>query len=231
VGRQRLAIYTIAGSAPPLLPEAPLEEKIRAQAHAQYLSGELAAAVKTFAGQPAPPEGAVEATLFAEGLAQDGDQAAVPFIQALRAVEPIEAEAATARLALRLGQAELARDALISAFVHYRTSPWPSQIGMAHALGLVEELAAAHAEMVPVLFDALRQPFAAAALEEPRRLVLLSLASRVRVPELCREALLPLEPHVPWRADLLKYRASCYQRTRDERASQAQAELQQYLRQ
>lgn len=230
VGRQRLAIYTIAGSAPPPLPGAPEEEKIRAQAHAQYLSGELAAAVKTFAGQPAPPEGAVEATLFAEGLAQNGDQAAIPFIQALRAVEPIEAEAATARLALRLGQAELARDALISAFVHYRTSPWPSQIGMAHALGLVEELAAAHPEMVPVLFDALRQPFAVAALEEPRRLVLLHLATVGRVPDLCREALLAFEPHVPWRGDLLRYRANCYERTRDERAMQARAELQELLR-
>lgn len=101
---------------------------------------------------------------------------------------------------------------------------------MAHALGLVEELAAARPEMVPVLFDALRQPFAVAALEEPRRLVLLHLASVGQVFDLCREALLAFEPHVPWRADFLRYRANCYQRTRDERAMQARAELQELLR-
>src|SRR6185503_11060662 len=149
-------------------------------------------------------------------------------IQELRATSAVEAEAATARLALRLGQFDLARNALASALVRYRDDPWPSQIAMAHALSLSDELATAKPDALGVLFEALRQPFAVAALEEPRRLVLLNLAARVRSPDLCREALQALEPHVPWRADVLRYRASCYERQKDERAPLAREELQEF---
>jgi len=49
--------------------------------------------------------------------------------------------------------------------------------------------------------------------------------------ESCREAVAPFEPHVPWRADVLRFRASCYERTRDPRALQARADLQEFERQ
>jgi len=229
--RQRLAIYTIAGSPPPLPADASESETLRAKAHAHYVAGDLKGALDAFAAQPHPPEGAVESALFAEGLADRGDQAAVRHIQELRATSAVEAEAATARLALRLGQFDLARNALASALVRYRDDPWPSQIAMAHALSLSDELATAKPDALGVLFEALRQPFAVAALEEPRRLVLLNLAARVRSPDLCREALQALEPHVPWRADVLRYRASCYERQKDERAPLAREELQEFLAQ
>jgi hypothetical protein len=127
--------------------------------------------------QPAP-EGAVETTLLAEGLAEAGDPRAVAHIQALRGVDGTEAEAATARLALRLDRPDLARDALVAAFVHYRADPWASQLAMSHALALADELTLKHPDAVPALFEALGHPFAASALEEPRRLVRLSVGSR-----------------------------------------------------
>lgn len=229
VARQRLALYTIAGTPPPVAPDAPEAERIRARAHAQYLAGELAAAVETLAGQPQAPEGAVETTLFAEGLAERGDESALGHIRALKDVDPSEAEAATARLALRLGQPELARDALVSAFVRYRTDPWPSQIAMGHALSLATELAAARPAMAPILFEALSEPFSVAALEEPRRLVLIGLASLGGGPERCGRALEGLEPDVPWRGDVLRFRAACYERTGDPRARQARRELDAFL--
>jgi hypothetical protein len=230
VARQRAAIYVVAATAPPVDSSAPDAERVRAQAYAQYLSGELVAAVKTFATQPAPPEGAVETALFAEGLADAGDPGAASYIRALQDIDSTEAEAATARLALRLGQLPLARDALVSAFVHYRSDPWPSQVSMSHALALAEELTRAHAEMVPLVFDALAEPFAVAAIEEPRRLVRLSVGSHSGTFYRCREAIEPFEPHVPWRADVLQYRAHCYEQTRDPRAFQARADLEEYRR-
>jgi len=230
VARQRPAIYAIAGSAAPPLPGATEPERVRAEAYAQYLAGDLAAAAQTFLGQPAPPEGPVETSLLAEGLADAGDSRAVAYIRALRGIEPTEAEAATARLALRSDRPDLARDALVSALVHYRTDPWPGQVGMSHALALVDELSLARPEMVPVLFAALGQPFAVAALEEPRRLIRLSVASHGGLSDRCREAVLPFEPHVPWRADVLRFRARCYAVTRDPRASAARADLEDYLR-
>jgi hypothetical protein len=128
-------------------------------------------------------------------------------------------------------QPELARDALVTALVHYRTDPWPGQVSMSHALALADELTLGRNEMVPFLFEALGQPFSVLALEMPRRIVRLSVASHGPLLERCREAVAPFEPHVSWRADLLKYRATCYERTHDPRARQARAELEQYLQQ
>jgi hypothetical protein len=230
VARQRAAIYMVAGTPPPPDPQATDAERVRAQAYAQYLSGELVAAVKTFATQPAPPEGAVDTALFAEGLADAGDPGAAAYIRALHDVDPTEAEAATARLALRLGQLPVARDALVSAFVHYRTNPWPSQMSMSHALALAEELTRAHAELVPLVFDALGEPFAVAAIEEPRRLVRLSVGSHSGTFYRCDEAIAPFEPHVPWRADVLQYRVRCYEQSRDRRARAARADLEAFKR-
>jgi hypothetical protein len=223
VERQRLAIYTIAGSAAPPRQAASEADAIRARAHAEYVRGELRAAVATFRGQPAPPEGAVETAIFAEGLADGGDPGASAYIRELQAIDASEAEAAAARLALRVGQPEIALGALVSAFTRYRSDPWPGQIPMSHALALAGELGAAHPEAAPLLRAALDEPFAVAALEEPRRLVRLNLAAADA--ERCRAALHAFEPHVPWRADFLRLRASCYEKTRDERSALARREL------
>jgi spermidine synthase len=229
VARQRSAIYSVSASAPPREPDASPEERGRVEAHARYIDGDLAAAARTLMAQPGTPEGAVETTLLAEGLAEAGDPRAVAHIQALRGVDGTEAEAATARLALRLDRPDLARDALVAAFVHYRADPWASQLAMSHALALADELTLKHPDAVPALFEALGQPFAAAALEEPRRLVRLSVGSHGGPSERCRQAVLPYEPHVPWHADVLRYRALCYEWTADARAAQARVELEQFL--
>jgi spermidine synthase len=231
VDRQRVAIYAVAGTPPPAEPDAAEAERLRAQSLTQYLSGDLADAAKTFQQYGQAPQGAVETTVLAEGLAETGDPRAVAYIKALRDVQPTEADAATARLALRLGQPELARDALAAAFVRYRTDPWASQVSMSHALALADELTLAHPDMVPVLFDALAEPFSVSALEEPRRLVRLSVASHGGLSDRCRDAVAPFEPHVPWRSDVLKYRASCYQLTRDPRALEARSELEEFKQQ
>ena len=225
VARQRSAIYFVASTPPPVEDGVPEAERTRDKAYAQYLAGDLATAVKTFESRAMQPESPVDVTLLAEGLAEMGDLRAVPYIKDLREFEPVEASAAAARLALRRGQVEVAESALVAALVGYRTDPWPSQVSMSHALALADELTLARPDMAPVVFEALSQPFAVAALEEPRRLVRLSVESHGGTFRNCLDALEPFEPHVPWRADVLKYRADCYARMRDPRAPQARADL------
>jgi spermidine synthase len=230
VARQRLAIHTIAGSAPPARDGLDDDTKARAEAHAQYLNGELAAAARTLLGRPGAPEGLVETRMVAEGLADAGDPAAVAHIKELGRTQRVEAEAATARLAFRMGQHELALGALATAFSSYRQDPWPDQVSLSRALALADELTLAEPRAVPVVLEALGQPFALFALEEPRRLMRLSVASHGRDLGRCREMLEPLEPWVPWRADVLRYRASCYERTADPRTARARADLQDFER-
>ncbi|MET0556153.1 MAG: fused MFS/spermidine synthase [Vicinamibacteria bacterium] len=229
VARQRVAIHLVAGSPPVAAADAPADEKTRVAAHQLYLSGDLAAAARKFAEQPSPAQGLVETTLLAEGLAEAGDARAVPYIKALGDRQPTEAGAATARLALRLDQHQVALQALLAALAGYRTDPWASQIAMSHALSLADEMSLRFPQTVPLLFEALRQPFAVAALEEPRRLILLSVASHGGTYK-CEEVLAPLEPHVPWREDVLKYRVACYQPASHPRHVDARADLERFRR-
>ncbi len=47
----------------------------------------------------------------------------------------------------------------------------------------------------------------------------------------CREALAPFEPHVPWRADILRYRAECYDHVHDARLVEARTDSARFAQQ
>jgi spermidine synthase len=224
VRRQRLAVYTVADVTAPIERGTPEPDVVRARAHATYLVGWLREAVKLFQSQSHPPEGAVETALFAEGLAEAGDPAAVPHLQAMVAVEPVEARAAAARLALRTGRPEQARDALVSAFVQYRVDPWPTQSSMRRALRLAEEVATVRPDLAPSLFEATSEPFAAGAVGQQRKFTRVLLTAVPGMEGRCREAFAALEPFVPWTEELLRRRVACYG-DQGPHADRARAEL------
>jgi hypothetical protein len=227
--RHRVEIYTRAGDWFPIDEAAPPAERERVTAHGHYVNGQLLAAVESFRKQPLPPSGLIETALFAEGLAEAGDPEAAPYIRALGDFFPAEAEAATARLALRRGLPAVAAEAMVSALTRYRSDPWPSQFAMGRALGLTRQMAGAYPETAPALYEALGAPFAVRALEQDRRLSRVLVARSGGLWDLCRAALAPLEEHPLWRPDVLRARAECYQRTDDPRAARAAADLEQFL--
>jgi len=229
VARRRVEIYTIASDWASLSRHASAEERDRVIAHRLYANGRLASAVDTFRNQPRPPSGLVEIALFAEGLAERGDTDAAPYIRALGAAVPAEADAAAARLAYRLGRVDVAVDALVSAFTRYRSDPWPSQAAMGRALALAREIVAANPGTGPRLYDALGLPFSVRALDQERLFLRIFVARSGGLWERCREAVAPLEPHLPWRPDILRARAECFERAGDPRAKQAAADLQAFL--
>jgi spermidine synthase len=229
VARHRVEIYTIADDPAPAEPGASAGDRDRGRAQGLYVRGRLAEALDLFRTQPRPPTGLVETALFAEGLAERGDADAAAYIRALGAAVPAEADAAAARLAYRRGRPDLAVEALVSAFLRYRADPWPSQAAMGRGLALAREMVAAHPETAPRLYDALSSPFAIRAVEQERRLSRVFVARSGGLWKECREAMAALEPHVPWRGDLLRTRAECYERSGDPRAAPAAADLQEFL--
>ena len=160
------------------------------------------------------------------GTVTRGDVEAAPYIRALAAAVPAEADAATARLAYRRGVPEIATEALVAAFTRYRTDPWPQQFPMGRGLTLALEIASSHPEHARRLYEALTPPFAIGALEQQRRFVRVFVAQAGGLWKECAEANASLEAHFPWRLDMLRARAECYRHTGDARAGQAARDLQ-----
>jgi hypothetical protein len=144
-------------------------------------------------------------------------------------VQPVEGQAAAARLALRFGRPEQARDLLVAAFTGYRTDPWPPQSSVRRAVRLAEEVAAAQPALAPTLFDALSRPFAVGIAEEQRRFTRVLLTAVPGMEGRCREAFSALEPFVPWTEELLRRRVACYG-SQGPYAVRARAELEEFRR-
>src|SRR6185436_9280563 len=87
---------------------------------------------------PADP---TELLTFAEAYADRGSDDALGYINELRAYEPIEADAALARLRWRQKNYGDATAALVRAFHAFRVSPWTIQITMTRSLELAMRIA------------------------------------------------------------------------------------------
>jgi hypothetical protein len=116
----------------------------------------------------------------AESLADAGSEEAIPYIEQVRAIAPIEADALLGRLRWRQGRMKEAGAALESAFVAYRTDPWPLPPLMNRALETTMEVSAADAEEALRLYRAFEEPFAVYMLDEGRIRVRMKLAGPAR---------------------------------------------------
>ncbi len=199
-----------------------------------YVSGDYAR-VWTAWQSGGPVETPLEVLTYAEALAQRGDEHALPLIDRLRSVAPVEAEMILARLRWRQRRAEDAAAALERGFRIYRTTPWPLPIAVRRGLTLVLEIAR-DPSGVPVLsrlMNALAQPFPVKVFDEYRRSALLLLAQQEAGEGECSPAQYLLvktwEPNVPWQRDYLEARARCYAQNQDALARQAASDFENYL--
>ena len=230
VDDERLSMFSVYDESLPADARASPEARRRPTAHLLYLTGRRREAAREFLAQPRAPSGPFEHALVAEGLADDGDVAALPHIEAVALEHPIEAEVVRARLFLRQARYEDAMAALERALVAYRSDPWPAPRIMGGALDLAEELAHVRPEMAPRVFAALDAPFSVYLLDVDRMGSLLRVAQVLPLAAYCQAALRPLDPFVPWSLDVLLYRRNCYDATGDPRAASARRDLDEYLR-
>jgi spermidine synthase len=228
VEEERLSMFSIYDERP-IERRAPPEMQQRASAHAHYLAGRREKAAREFLVQPRPATSPFEAGLVAEGLAEAGDAAALPYIEAVADEHPIAAEVVRARLFFRQGSHEDAVAALERAFVAFRSDPWPAQRIMSGSLSLAEELAHARPDLAPRLFAALDAPFSVYVLDVNRLGALLRIVQLLPLATHCRLALEPLEANPPWSLDILLYRRSCYEATGDPRVGRARQDLEEFL--
>jgi hypothetical protein len=101
---------------------------------------------------------------------------------------------------------------------------------MSRALDLALEVVTRSTDTAPPLFETLGEPFAVRAIDEARIHTRLRIAAVGGLADRCADALRPLEPDIPWREDVLRYRAECYRLRKHPLARAAAADLARLLR-
>jgi spermidine synthase len=223
------AFSTSEDDAPRPRPGMSAAQGARAIAEAAFLLGNYAEVVRSWRAQPREPIGATELVLLGKSLAVAGDEAALEYIERLRPLEAVEADMLLGTLRARQRRPIEAAAALRAAFEHYRSDPWPWLRIAQGALDEATSVAAQSPEAAIELYEALRQPFAASMLDSARTAALTAIAVRLNQESLCLPTLAQLEPYVPWRLDVLAWRARCYDTLGDPRAAQARSELSEYF--
>ena len=187
------------------------EEQARRRAASEYDKGELQSALAEWRAHSWPPVNSGELVMLAESLAEASSEAATAYAGQLRSWEPVDADAALARLQFRQAKLDLAAGSLERVFVGCRKDPWPTVDMIGRSFDLALSVARNHAYAAR-MFAALQKPFAAGQWEDRRRFYGALISNEM---EGCGPhtvgALRQLEPWPPWRRDLLTLRRDCYE--------------------
>jgi len=205
------------------------EQLLRAEAKLAWARAHYEEAVDSWRRQPLEPRGPVELALVAESLAHMGDRQALAYVTALRAYQPIEADAILATYDFEVGDIASATAALEAAFSGYRRDPWPSRRIMSRALHLAERVARRDGALATRLYRALRDPFAVRVFDARRKQTLARISMKSDDSALCVEAMELFEPYPVWTQDALLARAECYEINSHERAERAWADLESFV--
>src|SRR5262249_1396872 len=172
-----------------------------------------------------PPRDPAELAMAADLEAESGSDAALALIEKLRAYEPAEADTILAALRLRQSRLDDAATPLRSALARHRVEPWALVRYKQKALTPATTLAPPNPTPSPAICDALRERFAARAVEGTRRITQLEVAATFDFKGRCGESMEGLEPHVPWTARFLSMRRECYALNQDPRVAAAARDL------
>ena len=167
--------------------------------------------------------------MLADFAAAAASDAALPYIDRLRASHPGEADALLATLRLRQVKLTEAAAAVEAAVVTFRTDAWSMQAYMERAVQIAQILGSRDQTLARRMFDALGQPFAVHAIEDARLAALADLARRVDLRGLCSTVIGGLEPSVPWTESFLRFRMECYQATGSPLAAAAARDVNEFL--
>jgi spermidine synthase len=230
VERARLPFYARDGAAPLLEHGFTPELTTLAAAISLWQSGQRAEGAAVWRRLGREPDTIGELTYLAESLADQGDDAALPYIERLRAFQPLEADALIASLRFRQGRLGEAGGVLTRLLTAFRSDPWPDPGLMREAIDLSAQVAALEPELARPLYEALSRPYAVYAAEDARVSSLAAILGGMSAtsPE-CHDFVRSQEPHYPWNRRWLELRVRCYEASNDPGLDRARFELASFL--
>jgi spermidine synthase len=227
---RRHSMFVLEGLEPPPTAATPAQEH-RVRAKTRFVNGDFHGALTAWRAQTDSPADRTELLLVAQSLADAGNPEASAYLEPLRSEAPGEAEVLTAHLLWRQGRLTEATAALASAFVRYRSDPWPLPLLMHRALGIAQTITQQSQDraLARRLHTVLGEPFAVRLWDQARLACRFNLALDSADPALLGEAIAAFEPQVPWRRYFLEKRLACYTLLGDPRARRAERDWQTYL--
>ncbi len=204
----------------------PPDAGARVAALGLHRGGDLASTARAWLGQGRPPRGVDELLAVAESVG--GEQGRLA-LAALAEVRPAEARLVQGSVLAGQGDVPGSVEALERGFLAMRSDPWCEPRLAGRALAEAPRLAATGADHARRLYRALRQPFAARAMEAERANTLMAVGLALDPADVCLDALSVFEPNPIWTREFLLYRARCYQSKRDPRATAAARDLTEFL--
>src|SRR5712692_2380284 len=210
-------------------------QRSRAAAFANYLDGDLPAALRDWQAQSEGPKTLSQLALVAECMAAAADSAALPYIDKLAEILPWDAEAVRAELFWRKRRPQEATEALEKFFRALHDEPWPARELIKRSLSRAEAIANSDRSKIAAdfLYNALRTPFCVFNNEADRMAAELALGMYVdgdHPGKYTLPAVEAFEPHVLWQRQFLQVRKDCYSASNDSRAEKARCDLQEFMK-
>lgn len=171
---------------------------------------DLAGALVIWRATPFTPTNSFDNAAIALVLANSGDDAALTYIDPLRPLQPIEADALTGLLLYRKGDLAGGATLMGKALMAYRQNPWPMPEVMQPVIAAIAETARSP-QAAEAALEALSRPYSAYLLEDPRaKAFLAAVWEAKKCSPATLAALREYEPNVPFTASVLQMRAICY---------------------
>jgi hypothetical protein len=206
------------------------DELILVRALNNYADDNLTGAWENWELLKRQPHNPIELAMVAECLADQGNEAALPFIEQLQAIEKTEAEGIRARLLWRQNRFEEARVTMGNVLSSLRVDPWPMQALITRTMNLAVDMAEGDKTSAggTALYDALQKPFAVYNSDDARMFALIRVAISLdhgATGEHVVQSIAAAEPHIPWNWGFLKIRNACYTASRHPLADESQDDL------
>jgi spermidine synthase len=190
-----------------LLPQP--HDKALVQALRTYQLNDFAGALALWPAEHRQPTDHVLRLVLARTYAELGQRESLELAAAAGKSYPIDAAAVRAIYHWRAESAAESVETLEVFYTLLRESPWIIPFVSEAAAFRTAEIAQAHPEFAPRLYELLSHPCAAYRFNYIRQVTRVKVAHEIG-PEAVAEALTELEPHVPWSAEILEIRAKAY---------------------
>jgi spermidine synthase len=211
------------------------EQQSRAAAFFSFMKDDLRGALAFWRSQQKEPTTLSELGLVARCLASEGEGAALPYIDRLSEISPLEADAVRAEFFWESKNGVEATRSLEKFIRALQDDPWPPTDLVRRALSRAEAIAKADQSKMAatVFYDALSSPFSVFIDDEERLRARLSIGTFLdgQTPgEYTLRALEPFEPNIVWQRKFLQTRKDCYSALHHPRLWQATRDLDDFIK-